>query len=561
VSDIGCDLRPCSWAAQAWVDTNVTLDTTVEVTGRRLLDDSSRPDPVESDELLRRIAEQAATVELSQLALEGSALDVLLDRAVILLARNLDVEFANVVQLLSGGDLLVRTCIDLSPDLVPTAHMAGGVAPEVSDALASAGPVVFDDIRCHPRSSGAGFLADHGVVSGMTVRIGASTAPFGLLGAYSTSARRFTPDEVQFLTAMANIVSISIRRARVESELRESEERFRAYLEAAPDATVIVDSAGRIVLVNEQTERVFGYRRDELVGLPVETLLPERLRGVHVRDRAGYVAAPRCRRMGAGLELLARHRDGSEFPVDVSLSPLPAEAGPGVCAAVRDVTERRQAEDARRRLRDFRRQQALEMNDNVVQGLAVASYALDAGDPDGARTSLRHTLDTARQMIGALLVEEPQAAVAPGDLVRARPAAVPCDAALESAAEMRTGDAVRVVLADDTRAVRTLLRIALETKMGFEVVGEATNGQEAIDICREQKPDVVLLDLAMPVVDGLEAIPRIRQASPDTRIVVLSGYGDPQMSNHATRLGADTYIEKGADLDIVAAQLRQLCGR
>src|SRR5437660_9844388 len=174
VSDIGCDLRPCSWAAQACVDTNVTLDTTVEVTGRRLLDDSSRPDPVESDELLRRIAEQAATVELSQLALEGSALDVLLDRAVILLARNLDVEFANVVQLLPGGDLLVRTCVDLRPDLVHTPHVAAGASPEISNTLASAEPVVFDDIRCDPRPSGADCLADHGVVGGSTVRIGPS---------------------------------------------------------------------------------------------------------------------------------------------------------------------------------------------------------------------------------------------------------------------------------------------------------------------------------------------------------------------------------------------------
>ena len=207
-------------------------------------------------------------------------------------------------------------------------------------------------------------------------------------------------------------------------------------------------------------------------------------------------------------------------------------------------------------------QLALEINDNVVQRLAVATYALDAGDADGARTSLRHTLDTARQMIGALLVEEPPAAVGPGDLVRARPATVPCDAALEPPiAAMRADDAVRVVLADDTRALRTLLRIALETNPGFQVVGEATNGEEAIDVCTDETPDVVLLDLAMPVVDGLRAIPRIRQASPDTRIVVLSGYGDTQMSKRATRLGADAYIEKGRDLDMVASQLRKLCGR
>jgi diguanylate cyclase (GGDEF)-like protein/PAS domain S-box-containing protein len=121
---------------------------------------------------------------------------------------------------------------------------------------------------------------------------------------------------------------------------------MRELLESAPDAMVVVGGDGRIALVNAQVEALFGWARDELYGRPVEVLLPDHLRAVHAGLRAGYVADPHTRSMGAGLELLARHRNGSDFPVDVSLSPLHTEAGTLVVAAVRDITERRRVEAA-----------------------------------------------------------------------------------------------------------------------------------------------------------------------------------------------------------------------
>ena len=117
--------------------------------------------------------------------------------------------------------------------------------------------------------------------------------------------------------------------------------RFRALLEAAPDAIVITDAKGRIVLANSQTDALFGYSREELVGQRVEILLPERLRGSHVAHREGYAAHPKFRDMGAGLELFARHKDGREFPVEVSLSPISTEEGMLTSAAIRDITERK----------------------------------------------------------------------------------------------------------------------------------------------------------------------------------------------------------------------------
>ena len=115
---------------------------------------------------------------------------------------------------------------------------------------------------------------------------------------------------------------------------------FDALLEAAPDAIVIVDTAGSIVIANAQSEQLFGYTRAELLGQPVELLLPDALRHRHLGNRANYMAEPHTRPMGVGLRLLARRRDGSVFPVEISLSPLHAPEGMLVTAVVRDVTER-----------------------------------------------------------------------------------------------------------------------------------------------------------------------------------------------------------------------------
>jgi len=133
---------------------------------------------------------------------------------------------------------------------------------------------------------------------------------------------------------------------------RQEERLFRGLLEAAPDAMVIVDSQGCIVLVNARVEEWFGYQRDELVGRSVELLVPERFAHDHVAFRSGYVVEPRSRPMGLAGDLYARRKDGSEFPVEISLAPLETDTGLLVSAALRDISERRRTQEEANRVKD-----------------------------------------------------------------------------------------------------------------------------------------------------------------------------------------------------------------
>ena len=143
-------------------------------------------------------------------------------------------------------------------------------------------------------------------------------------------------------------------RKRLEAALRRSQGRAEAFLEAASEGIVIIDANGRIVSVNRKTEQLFGYDRTELVGQGLEILLPERLRAAHVQHRARYFAEPRVRPMGRGLDLVAQRKDGTEFPVEISLSFIVTEEGTQALGSITDITNRKRVEEAARRAEAFR---------------------------------------------------------------------------------------------------------------------------------------------------------------------------------------------------------------
>jgi PAS domain S-box-containing protein len=126
--------------------------------------------------------------------------------------------------------------------------------------------------------------------------------------------------------------------------LRKSEDRFRQVVEAAPNAMVMVNTAGRVEMVNTQAERVFGYERAQLLGQPVEMLVPERFRGHHPALRDAFFTEPRSRPMGAGRELFGLRQDGSEFPIEIGLNPIETDDGTMVLSAIVDISDRKQKE-------------------------------------------------------------------------------------------------------------------------------------------------------------------------------------------------------------------------
>lgn len=212
--------------------------------------------------------------------------------------------------------------------------------------------------------------------------------------------------------------------ARLFGQAADAEERLRRVIDSAPDATLVVSADGRIEFASRKTVDVFGWEPDDLVGQAVEVLMPESFRHGHVAERSAYVDAPRTRQMGAGLELSGLRRDGTEFPVEVALSPLQTDEGWKVVAAVRDVTERRVAQAAAQALLEARarQRQAMEVNDTIVQGLTVARWSLEMGEQHRALEALERTLGSARGLIGDMLMEASPDGLRPGDLVRERPA-------------------------------------------------------------------------------------------------------------------------------------------
>ena len=187
---------------------------------------------------------------------------------------------------------------------------------------------------------------------------------------------------------------------------RRRADKFGLLLESAPDAVVVIDGEGRIALVNAQTESLFGFPREDLIGELVEKLMPRRFRDVHAGRRAGYVGKPHRRPMDSGLNLFGQRADGSEFPVDISLAPVDTDQGMLVAATVRDVTDRKRLEGARE---EFIHHAAHELRTPLAtlgalsETLALRMNEMSATDVSDALGALKRQGERANALVANLL--------------------------------------------------------------------------------------------------------------------------------------------------------------
>jgi two-component system, cell cycle sensor histidine kinase and response regulator CckA len=373
---------------------------------------------------------------------------------------------------------------------------------------------------------------------------------------------------------------------------------FVWLLEAAPDAMVCVDSGGRIVLVNAQAERMFGYRREELAGQLVEILVPDASQARHPARRAEYAGDPRPRPMGTGIELAGRHRDGSTFPAEISLSAIDTDEGILVTAAISDVSERLELLADRERLKTQAEQDMPAGGRLTVHtanadidgtyagsrvGLASGQYATLKVSDSGTGMP-REVIDRAFEPFFSTKAKGQGSglglglATVYGIITQAHGhVQIASDSGIGTAftillpatsqpageispwpraAEGGSGETVLVV--EDEFALREATRRIL-ARQGYQVI-TAANGRDAVAVATSHPGgiDLLVTDTIMPEMPGKEAADRIRALCPSVKVLFMSGYTEGILSDHGVLETGINLIQKPFTEKSLLAKLREV---
>ncbi len=381
---------------------------------------------------------------------------------------------------------------------------------------------------------------------------GAEERPDSIVDELDALRRRLTQLEADAVDHRQEVWQL-VQDARVsEAALRKSEATAQAVLETASEGIILTNASGRIVLVNAAAERMFGYDRTELLDRPLEILIPERIRAGHVEHHAGYFAEPRARPMGVGLDLSGRRKDGTEFPVEISLSYVEAADGRVAMAFILDVTERRRLEAQFRHQREV-----LYQNEKLAAlGTLSAGIAHEMNNPLGimlTRIELM-LLDADEQHLPAQVREDLQVLHRAGQRV-ARIAGSLRSFAQQSAGERSALDLNAVVdetlllmqkpLAADNVQVVTNLDRALPPILGDAnglhqvLMNLLTNAREAMPAGGEIRIDTER-------VDGSAAVRlRVADTGPGIPPEVLSKIFDPFYTTKRTGTGLGLSVTYG----------------
>lgn len=464
----------------------------------------------------------------------------------------------------SSGEAFLAVALDVLASTT-AARAVGVFAPRAAglDLLAGAGwlphiqtrelPAVGDigpTARRVPDVPGLGdarLLRAHDLVDGLVCEVRLPRDERGVLGVF---APEHLDDDAlaQLVAAAAELLGAGLRQRELVDLVAANGRRLAEAQQLAHLGSYDWDIRTDTNVWSEELFRIYGAEPGDF-----EPSYDEFLARIHPDDREAVMAVHR-----QAFETLEPYQmeeriirpDGSvrilattgEVVVDDAGNPIRMR---GICL---DVTDRRQAEQQREATERAleRRRQAFRINDDVVQGLTSVVWALEDGRDEAAHVAATHTLEAARSMIAGLLGGDDGDELG-AELTRTTGAASPLTAEWSPTAAVPPAEpgAVRVVVADDSADLRLLLTVQLALHHGLELVGEAATGLEAIDVVASTQPDVVLLDLAMPGMSGLDAIPEIRGASPQTRIIVVSGFSRDHLGDRALEAGADAYVEKG----------------